>query len=183
MSLALIVLLALCPKDTLQTRKRHQDGIQSGLFGTRPAPSLERGQNLFLDDKPSYWLMVYSTNLGHGANNLSISQAVTGIPARDEVFIWVRSSTGMSTEWASFELFLRDLVIRRHNHVTLCFSSPNETPYGELAKASQLQTLLQPVSHGRVGYYLIIDVNELIKDHTDQQTNLELWPIANCRLI
>ncbi|KAH0382921.1 hypothetical protein KCU92_g5754, partial [Aureobasidium melanogenum] len=56
------------------------------IIESRP---IESRHHLFLDDRPSYWPMVYGTDVGHGTNNLSISQAVTNIPVKEEVFIWI----------------------------------------------------------------------------------------------
>jgi len=74
-----------------------------------------------MNDRPSYWPMVYGTDVGHGTNNIAIHQTFTFNPTREDVFIWIRSLTGLSTEWASFKLFVRNLINRRHKDVTLCF--------------------------------------------------------------
>ncbi|KAG9602880.1 hypothetical protein KCU77_g2045, partial [Aureobasidium melanogenum] len=118
--------------------------------------------------------MAYSTDVGHGAKTLSISQAITNLPARNQVFIRVRSFTGMSTEWASLKLFIRNLVVRRHNIVTIYVWSPIERPYIDLTEAAPLRSQLQLVAHGRLGYRLAIDVADLIKDQSAHQVAHEL---------
>ncbi|THZ81959.1 hypothetical protein D6C84_06138 [Aureobasidium pullulans] len=117
--------------------------------------------HIFATHKPSYHPIVFGADVGHGANNRAVSASVTTIPERSEIYIWVRSLTGVTTDWASFKMFIEDLMKRRKNNVKLFVWAGME--------AAALQAKFSPIAHGRLGYGMEIDVDQFVANKTDDE--------------
>ncbi|THY20279.1 hypothetical protein D6D02_01909, partial [Aureobasidium pullulans] len=125
--------------------------------------------HIFATHKPSYHPMVFGADVGHGANNRAVSATVTTIPERSEIYIWVRSLTGVTTDWASFKMFIEDLMKRRKNNVKLfVWAGMVQSPY-ILQEAAALQAKFSPIAHGRLGYGMEINVDQFVANKTDDE--------------
>ncbi|THZ28517.1 hypothetical protein D6C89_02575 [Aureobasidium pullulans] len=125
--------------------------------------------HIFATHKPSYHPIVFGADVGHGANNRAVSATVTTIPERSEIYIWVRSLTGVTTDWASFKMFIEDLMKRRKNNVKLfVWAGMVQSPY-ILQEAAALQAKFSPIAHGRLGYGMEINVDQFVANKTDDE--------------
>lgn len=59
-------------------------------------------------------------------------------------------SSRVTTDWASFKMFIEDLIKRRKDKVKL-FVWSGKTPY-QIDEAATLQAKFSPIAHGRLGY-------------------------------
>ncbi|THZ06991.1 hypothetical protein D6C91_10325 [Aureobasidium pullulans] len=155
------------PKSKYRKMKAATKSLFRQIYPILETVELTNVYHVFATHKPSYHPIVFGADVGHGVNNRAVSATVTTIPERSEIYIWVRSLTGVTTDWASFKMFIEDLIKRRKHKVKLfVWGGMIQTPY-KLDEAAALQAKFVPIAHGRLGYGMEIDVTQFIADKTD----------------
>jgi hypothetical protein len=78
-----------------------------------------------------------------------------------DLMIFVISVSGLTTNFASLRLFVRDLVKRRGMKVTLYFWSQIQHPYQQV-ECRSFTAHFRSILEGRLGWGLSVPVDELI---------------------
>jgi hypothetical protein len=87
------------------------------------------------------------------------------VPDGSNVLIFVISVAGLTTNFGSLRLFVKDLVVRRKMVVSLFFWGQTQHPY-DLIEVRSFTKHFEPILEGRLGWGVFIPVDELIKNHS-----------------